>query len=98
VQHGLSARIGTEPDVIAQVVDRLLITLLGLQGERLLTDVIAAENRLEFFQRLCTEPFEIPHLCEGILHEVGEGFVQCRHRGRGFELEGLAGSVVIGLG
>jgi len=63
-----------------------------------LGDVVAAQDGLDFLQRLGGDAFEVAHLAERVLDEVFHRLVQRRPRCRRFELEWLPGHEVFGGG
>ena len=56
----------TQIDVVAQVLNSLRIALFQIQGECLLGNVVAAEDGLDFLERLGVEVLEIAHFGEGV--------------------------------
>ena len=71
------ARLGAKAQVVAKLLDGLRVALLGLNGERLLADIVGAQDGLDFLEGLAEEMLEMAHLGEGISDEIFQPLAEC---------------------
>ena len=92
------ARLRAQAQVVAKLLDGLRVAFLGLNGERLLADIVGAQDGLDFLERLAEEVLEIPHLGEGVSDEIFQPLTDSQSGGSGLGLNGLPTGVKRSVG